>query len=127
MTADEFRADNQGRRYADVLAMSGFELVLTFFGDSDRHRRMIESERHHDRPPLAGVVRELERDERIKLFYASLSPKQAIRFRQATGVIVRMVMLKCEWTPLLKIRGSLVGLSKWFSRSERYMPVALDD
>lgn len=120
MLADEFLADDQGRRYSDVSQLPGFEHVLAFFDDADRHRRMIESERHHKRPPLAGVVRELERDKTIEQFYSSLSPKKAVGFRQAIGVIVRIVMAKHEWFRFGTRRGSLVGLSKWFGRTERY-------
>jgi hypothetical protein len=120
MLADDFRADPQGRRYADVLKMPGFDYVLAFFGDVDRRHRMIDSELHHDRPPLAGVVRELERDEKIRKLYAGLSKKEAVRFRQAVGVIVRLVMAKEFWKPT-RTRGSLKGLSEWFSRPERYI------
>ena len=33
------------------------DAVLAFFDDEARQRRMVEAEVHHDRPPLAGVVR----------------------------------------------------------------------
>ena len=120
MLADEFRQDRQGRRYADVLKMPGFDHVLSFFDDRDRQRRMIESEKHHLRPALAGVVREFEQEEKIKKLYEGLSAKEAIRFRQAVGVIVRIVMAKHEWNPTQVQRGSLKGLSEWFQRTERY-------
>jgi hypothetical protein len=120
MLDKEFREDNQGRRYADVLAMPGFDLVFAYFDDRGRQRRMLESEQHHDRPALAGVVRELERNEAIKKLYEGLSAKEAVRFRQAVGVIVRLVMVKAGWNQT-GLRGSLKGLSKWFSRSERYI------
>ncbi len=124
MLGEEFRKDKQGRRFADVLAMPGFDLVLRFFDDPGRQRRMIESERHHDRPALAGVVRELERNERVIKLFEGLSPKESVRFRQAVGVIVRLVMQKHGWEQYGK-RGSLTGLSKRFTRSERYF--TLDD
>ena len=120
MLANDFREDKQGKRFADVLKMPGFDLVLAFFDDRDRQRRMIESEKHHRRPALAGVVLEFEQDEKIKKLYEGLSPKEAVRFRQVVGVIVRLVMAKHGWNPT-RIRGSLQGLSKWFSRSERYI------
>lgn len=120
MLDNEFRQDKQGRRYADVLKMPGFDLVLAFFGDQNRQRRMIESEKHHKRPALAGVVREFEQDDKIKKLYEGLSPKEAVRFRQAVGVIVRIVMAKHEWHPT-RIRGALKGLSEWFKRTERYI------
>lgn len=81
---------------------------------------MFEREQHHRRPPLAGVVREFEGDERIKKLCEGRTATQAVRFRQAVGVVVRLVLTKHEWLPASK-RGSLTGLSKWFERTERYM------
>ena len=62
ITRKEFVNDRQGRTFADVVndPEQPFAEVLEFFNDEDRQRRMEESETHHDRPPLAGVVRELE-------------------------------------------------------------------
>ena len=37
-----------------------FDATLELFNDENKQRRMEESEIHHDRPPLAGIVRELE-------------------------------------------------------------------
>lgn len=112
MISDDFRADRQGRRYSDLSKNPAFDLVLSFFDDPDRQRRMIESEQHHLRPPLAGVVRELEVDVVILLVYFGLSPKQAVRFRQAIGVVVRLVMHKHGWHSA-GTRGSLAGLPAW--------------
>ena len=60
--AERFVRDRQGRRYADLLTddRTPLRAALTFLDDPDRQRRMEESELHHDRPALAGVVRELE-------------------------------------------------------------------
>jgi hypothetical protein len=62
ITRHEFLQDRQGRTFADVLkdGEQPFDDVLAFFNDEDRQRRMEESELHHDRAPLSGVVRELE-------------------------------------------------------------------
>ena len=61
-----FLDDRQGRTFADVVndPEQPFEQVLAFFNDADRQRRMEESEIHHNRPPLAGVVREFEASSR---------------------------------------------------------------
>ena len=55
---DDFLEDRQGKTFADVVNDSEqpFEDVLEFFDDANRQRRMEESELHHDRSPLAGVV-----------------------------------------------------------------------
>src|SRR6476620_10012240 len=62
ITREEFLDDRQGRTFADVAddATQPFSEVLEFFNAPDRQRRMEESEIHHDRAPMAGVVRELE-------------------------------------------------------------------
>ena len=62
VTREDFLNDSQGRTFADVVndPEQPFDSALEFFSDADRQRRMEESELHHERSPLAGVVRELE-------------------------------------------------------------------
>ena len=74
---EDFQQDRQGRTFADVSGDSQqpFDEVLAFFNDQDRQRRMEESELHHNRPPLAGVVRELEAQSDIDRFLASEHPR----------------------------------------------------
>ena len=112
--------------------------MLEFFNDEGRQRRMEESEIHHDRPPLAGVVRELESQPSIDEFLSSQHPRRTKRLRQAVGVVVRMIMERLEWKKTGK-KGSLGvrakvahgttrpgayhntgGLAFWFLRAERY-------
>jgi hypothetical protein len=133
---DEFLADRQGRTFADVLGRSEkpFMAVLEFFSDDNRQRRMEESEIHHDRAPLAGVVRELESVPTINRFLGRIHPRRSQRFRQAVGVLVRMIMERRGWEKTGK-KGSLGvrnkvaagqprhntgGLAFWFIRAERY-------
>jgi len=138
----EFLADRQGRTFADVLndPEQPFAEVLEFFNDEARQRRMDESEIHHDRPPLAGVVRELESQPGICGFLSSPHPHRTKRLRQAVGVVVRMIMEPRGWKKTGK-KGSLGvrkvlpgetpcgrvlnsgGLSLWFLRAERYEPL----
>lgn len=136
VTRDEFLADRQGRSFADVLDQSAqpFEAALSFFNDGDRQRRMEESEIHHDRPALAGVVRELEAVPAINRFLGRIHPRRSQRFRQAIGVLIRMIMQRRGWQKTGK-KGSLGvrnataagqprhntgGLAFWFVRAERY-------
>ena len=142
ITAKDFREDRQGRTFADVLsdADAPFDWVLGFFSDPDRQRRMEESETHHDRSPLAGVVRELEAHETIDRYFALQHPRRAKRLRQAIGVLVRMIMERRGWQKTGR-KGSLGvrttvgpgkgkrrpgayhntgGLAFWFLRAERY-------
>lgn len=136
ITKEDFLKDRQGRTFSDVLAdpEQPFIDILTFFNDGDRQRRMIESEIHHDRPPMAGVVRELESQPKIDHFLAQVHPRRTQRLRQAVGVLVRMIMEQHGWQKTGK-KGSLGvraemsieapshnsgGLSFWFLRAERY-------
>jgi hypothetical protein len=136
ISRDEFLGDRQGRTFADVVTGSErpFMAAIVFFNDSDRQRRMEESEIHHDRPPLAGVVRELEAVPAINRFLSRIHPRRSQRFRQAIGVLVRMIMERRGWEKTGK-KGSLGvrnkaaagrpshntgGLAFWFIRAERY-------
>jgi hypothetical protein len=140
ISRQQFLEDRQGRTFADVSndAEQPFDQALAFFNDANRQRRMEESEIHHNRPPLAGVVRELESVEEIDRFLASQHPRRTKRLRQAVGVIVRMVMERRGWKKTGK-KGSLGvraarephssrpgsyhntgGLAFWFLRAERY-------
>jgi hypothetical protein len=136
----DFVEDRQGRTFADVLndLEQPLDAVLAFFNDEARQRRMEESELHHDRPPLAGVVREFESQPAIDKYFSSQHPRRTKRLRQAVGVIVRMIMERLGWKKTGK-KGSLGvrakategretpgayhntgGLALWFLRAERY-------
>jgi hypothetical protein len=136
ITRDEFLADRQGKTFADVVndSKQPFNAVLEFLSDADRQRRMEESELHHDRAPLAGVVRELEALPTIDKFLAGAHVRRNTRFRQAVGVLVRMIMERRGWKKTGR-KGSLGvraadapktaahntgGLAFWFCRAERY-------
>ncbi len=136
LSRDDFLDDPQGRTFADVVNDSDqpFDQVLEFFNNPGRQQRMEESELHHDRSPLAGVVRELESQPAINRFLASAQIKRNTRFRQAIGVLVRIIMQQRGWQRTGR-KGSLGtrasgavrtpahntgGLAFWFVRTERY-------
>ena len=136
VTREDFLEDLQGKTFADVLndPEQPFDNVLEFFDEADRQRRMEESELHHDRSPLAGVVRELESQPGIDQFLAGVHARRTIRFRQAVGVLVRMIMELRGWRKTgrkgsLGVRAARAartpahntgGLAFWFIRAERY-------
>jgi hypothetical protein len=140
ITRQQFLENRLGRTFADIVndQDAPFDEVLAFFGDKDRQRRMEESELHHDRPPLAGVIREFEARERIHRFLATAHPRKSQRLRQAVGVVVRIVMERLGWrktgrkgslgvrtavAPNSTVPGSHYntgGLALWFLRAERY-------
>lgn len=132
-----FLSDVQGKafaRFADDPRLP-LDEVLLFFSDPDRQRRMVESEIHHDRSPLAGVVRELEDAAAIERCLSETHSAVARRLRAAVRVVVRMVMEGYGWkksgrTGMMGVRSSLGddatphnvrGLAFWFLRSERYV------
>jgi hypothetical protein len=132
----DFLGDQQGRTFADVVNNSEqpFDVVLKFFNNANRQLRMEESELHHDRSPLAGVVRELEADPAIDGFLADVHARRGTRLRQAIGVLVRIIMERRGWQKTgrkgsLGVRAGGVtrtpahntgGLAFWFIRAERY-------
>jgi len=140
ITRQGFLQDRQGRTFADVLndPEQPLDDVLSFFNDEARQRRMEESEIHHDRPPLAGVVRELEAQPSVDEFLSSKHPRRTKRLRQAVGVVARMIMERLGWKKTgkkgsLGVRAKIVqgkstpgayhntgGLAFWFLRAERY-------
>jgi hypothetical protein len=140
LTKKKFLEDRQGRTFADVVndPEQPFHDVLTFFNNPDRQRRMEESEIHHDRAPLAGVVRELESVQAINSFLATKHPRRTQRLRQVVGVVVRIIMERRGWQKTGKkgslgvrrevARGDVTpgayhntgGLAFWFIRGERY-------
>ena len=136
ITRDSFLKDPQGRTYADVVndPKQPFDVALEFFSDLNRQRRMEEAELHHDRSPLAGVVRELESVPEIDRFLADVQVQRNNRFRQAIGVLVRLIMERRGWQKTgrkgsLGVRASGAartpahntgGLAFWFVRAERY-------
>jgi hypothetical protein len=136
ITRDQFLADRHGKTFGDVLNDPDvrFDSVLSFFSDAHRQQRMEDAEIHHDRAPLAGVVRELEADPIVGRFLATLDRRRGARLRQAIGVLVRMIMERRGWRTTGR-KGSLGvpgrsdsstpehnrgGLSLWFVRAERY-------
>ncbi|MCA9212845.1 MAG: hypothetical protein KDB27_07270 [Planctomycetales bacterium] len=136
VTRSGFLEDHQGMKFADVLndPNQPFDSVLEFFNDDDRQRRMEESELHHDRSPLAGVVRELEALPAIDGFLGKVHARRSMRLRQAIGVLVRIIMEQRGWRKTgrkgsLGVRASrdtqapahnTGGLAFWFVRAERY-------
>jgi hypothetical protein len=136
VTKQMFLSDAQGKTFSDVVKdpKQPFDVVLEFFNDADRQRRMEESELHHDRAPLAGVVREFESQTAIDRFLRVAQVRRNTRFRQAIGVLVRIIMEQRGWQKTGR-KGSLGvraagakrtpahnkgGMAFWFVRAERY-------
>jgi hypothetical protein len=141
ITLKDFSSESQGKTFADVIKDSriNFQEVIDFFNDTKRLIRMEDSENHHDRPALAGVIKEFEESPNIKTFLSKNDAHTTFRFRQAVGALVRMHMESRGWEKTgtkgsLGTRGKVKpnstkpgsyinkhGLSKWFTRTERYI------
>ena len=137
ITRKDFLDDLQGKTFVDVLndPEQPFADVLAFFDNAERQRRMEASEIHHDRAPLAGVVRELEAQPAINEYFATAEAGKSRRFRQAIGVLVRIIMERRGWRKTgrkgslgvrakpsepVSTRHNSGGLAFWFIRVERY-------
>ena len=91
ITRKDFLEDRQGRTFVDVLNDGGqpFDEILAFFNDKDHQRRLEESEIHHNRPALAGVVRELESLGPVDQFLGRST-------RDGQNAFVRLWACSCE-------------------------------
>jgi uncharacterized protein YodC (DUF2158 family) len=140
VTLQNFLADPQGARFKDVIENypSYFDEALAFFNDEDRLKRMEDSETHHDRPAFAGVVKEFEANPQMNELFTTVDAHKTTRFRQAIGTLIRIHMTQRGWHTTgdkgsLGTRNTLkepssdpgayynkTGISKWFTKSERY-------
>ena len=138
--AQQFAQDRQGKKFADVLnnPQISFPAILEFFNDPQRQRRLVESELHQNRPALAGVVCELEHRHDVDQFFRTNDGHVTTRFRQAIGVVVRIIMESHGWKKTgrkgslgVRVKGptrvittgaehNTGGLALWFTRAERY-------
>ena len=143
ITKADFLADSTGRRFADVLndPRVPVDAIFDYFGLPDIQRRMRDAEMFHDSPAFAGVVREFERFPEIDDFFRANDAHTTQRARQAIGVLVRMTMEANGWkaagrkgtlgrrakvtTPTTKPGAYFneSGLARWFTQTERYVPV----
>jgi hypothetical protein len=142
-TEAQFLADNQGKRFTDVVndGRVDFRRVLKFFDNPGRQQRMDDAQRR-GQPALAGVVQELESLATVDHFFRGEDAHTTMRFRQAVGVIVRMVMEGRGWlrtgqkgylgqrarvaagTTTPGAYYNITGPSHWFNRAEHYQSAA---
>lgn len=140
VTLSNFQSSKQGRTFIDVINDSriNFQKVIDFFNDPVILTRMEDSELHHQRPPLAGVIIEFESLPDVHVLLNNNDAHSTVRFRQAVGVLVKLHMGARGWVKS-NVKGSLgkranvqprtttagayhnkQGLSQWFTRAERY-------
>ena len=90
-----------------------FDTVIDLSICEGRQRRMQESEIHHDRAPLAEVVREPESQAPIDDSLSSNHPQSTKRLRQALGVATRMSMEHHGWKKTGKRSSLWVFEHRW--------------
>ena len=125
MTMSDFERDAQGRTYADVLSNPAFrdalEDALAVMQQPVVLQRMFDAELHHDRPALAGAIKELEaRPAFLKAVQGRTREENPIRrLKMAYGVACRLVMETHAWRKSAS-DGSLAGVGRWFARARHY-------
>lgn len=128
-SVDAFYSDDQGSKFRGMQGQDrlALEAVLTsVLADPIHQQRMEDAERVHGRPALAGVVGAVEALGAVRTL-RSTKPDQETRWvRQAIGVAVKVTMLRLGWRTTGR-KGSLTGLSDWFTRAERYAPPEPDE
>ena len=126
------------RPFRDVLfdRRYNFEHVLAFFRRDEVHRALVATAIRGE-APFAGVVASFESE--FEPFLAGYDAHTTMRFRQAGGVVLRMVMTSLGWrctgrkrslgtrlpvasrtTTPSAYRNRDGDVSRWFSSSENY-------
>jgi hypothetical protein len=123
ITRDDFLRDRQGGTFADVVndPEQPFDLVLDFLNDEEQQRHMEGTEAHHARARLVEVVWDLETQPLIETFLSSRETLRTRRFREAVGVVVRMVVESLARKRTVK-ENPLGVPATTVLRSEAYLP-----
>lgn len=118
MTYEEFIADKTGVHYIELAKDQAFLKFLDFINLPERRRRMAESVIDHDRPPLAGIIKDLELQSWFRDYMENHTPKEQLRFKQGIGVVVRMVMESYGFRS--EGIASIGAPSQWFKKALKY-------
>lgn len=114
-----FEADDHGGTFGDILREARNELSagLKVMNGAEAQRRMEYSELDHERPAIAGLIKELERVDLIRQCLAHRDTR-ADRLKMALGTAARIVMQGRGWRKTG--RKTAVGVGEFFSKAERY-------
>ena len=146
MLYTKFNSDSHGRRYSDVVndPSTPWHATVSFFESEQIVRDMITFQTEGDLPPLYGVVKRLEKVPEIASYLGGTDAHTTQRYRQAVGVLIRIIMENNGFRvsarspgplgPRKKIPASTnapgayqneSGVSRWFVSSKYYDPVGL--
>lgn len=115
-------ADNQGRQFSDVLADPHAPVQELIDLVNRSGQRLSDFTVHASLPALAAIVRELEQIVKVKDFFGTTTRKKTKRFRQLTGVVIRMKMEE-ENCITTGSKGYVQRISQWYTKSEIYQPM----
>jgi hypothetical protein len=116
-------ADRQGRQFSDVLADPHAPVQELLDLVNKAGQRLSDFTVHASFPALAAVVREFEQIARVKRFFGTRNRPMTKRFRQLTGVVIRMKMEEEDCTTT-QSKGYVHKMSQWYTKSEVYQPKA---
>jgi len=144
ITISMFQSHGTGMLYKRVVNDNrlAFKILIDFFNQPAVQLRMRDAETHHDRPALAGAIKELENLPDLHNFFWSYDVHETQLTRQAIGVLVLMHMEAMGWEKRGNKKGFLgrrfssnnsakkgsgsyynqSGMSHWFTRAQRYRP-----
>lgn len=140
ITKEIFLADKQGCKFKFTVEdpITNFDKLLKFFNDESRQSRLECSEIHFNQPALAGVIKELESPKWFGDYFSKNTIQTTYRTRQAVGTLVRIIMESRGWkktghkgslgqrikksstNEISTGKPNISGISKWFTRAERY-------
>lgn len=113
-------ADRQGRQFAGVISdpNAPVQQLLDFVNGFGTWMSFVTI--HLSLPALAAIVRKFEQVDEVKKYFSTRNPREAWRFKQFMGVVVRMKMQEenCITTGM---KGYL-HTSNWIIKSEIYEP-----
>lgn len=118
-TRSDYEQDYQGQKTQAIIQHPAwdFDQVMAFLASPRIQLRLVDSIEAHQRPPLAGIIRELE-----SLVQPEKIPDSELnhaRMNQVIGIAVRILMGKLGYERTDKTT-SLQTLSTWFSRVPYY-------
>ncbi len=115
ITIEGFLADAHGAKYRDVVRThpEAFARLMDVLNHPDQQAELLTAEQY-GHPALSGIVQTIESEEVLA------GPVANVRFRQAVGVAVRLVMESMGWSTTGR-KGPVRGATQ-FKRAERYGP-----
>ena len=114
--------DSQGRQFSDVVVDPQAPVQELFDLVNESGQRMSDFTVHGSLPALAAIVRELEQVDKVKKFFSTMPDQKTKRFKQFTGVVIRMKMEEKDCITSGSKGYVRKWVSRWYTKSEIYQP-----